>query len=209
MPTDLSPESLLGLAVSILFSIYIINATTARAEKKLAIEANNDNRYFFEYMGYWLKFYVVGVRTIVEGFRDYEGNLLRFEEFETSKIPKICKQRRKSLKRGWNIAKIQDFLEMALTEISNLCRNNPETMVQVKFDAKKRHLTAFLISDCENVKLWKEGLSVLGSHLQRRKDGHSTGSQVGRNSHHVPIDPERGAETQHNFSDNFRQNCNV
>ena len=160
-------------------------------ELKCRLESDNNNRYMHKYMRYWLQSYLAGVPRIVEGVRDNEGKLLRLEEFETTEIPEVCKQYRESLGKGWNDTKILDFLAMTLTKISKLCRNNPEIMVQVKFDPKEKRLTASLVSDYERVKLWKDGLSRLDSSAQRRKDRYSTGNQVDRNSHCVPVEPER------------------
>ena len=140
-------------------------------ELKCRLEADNDNRYMHKYMRYWLQSYLAGVPRIVEGVRDNEGKLLRLEEFETSKIPEVCKQYRKSLGKGWNDTKILDFLAMALTKISKLCRKNPETVVQVKFDCKKRQLTAKLISNHGTAKVLKRELEELGSHMENKKKG--------------------------------------
>ena len=138
-------------------------------ELKCRFEAYNYKHYMYRYMRYWLQSFLAGVPRIIEGVRDKEGKLLRLEELETSKIPSVCKRYyRNSSTKGWNDAKILDFLAMTLTKISKLCRKNPDTIVQVEFDAEKRCLTAFLISDCESVKLWKDGLSRLDSHVQRR-----------------------------------------
>ncbi len=123
------------------------------------VPENNYNRFMQRYLEYWLQSHLANVPTIVEGVRDHTGKLVHVERFETEKLPEICKEQRKVLGKGWNSKKVLDFLEFVLNKISDACERNAGVTVRVKYDAKKKVISANLIPEDKFVQKVQGALS--------------------------------------------------
>ncbi|XP_033108437.1 decapping and exoribonuclease protein-like [Anneissia japonica] len=88
--------------------------------------APNNKRNFHRYklLKWWAQSFLIGIPTVIGGFRDDEGNVLQLERFSTFRMPEIARQ-----ERSWSASVCVNFCDYFLNYVkSQVTRDDPRVV---------------------------------------------------------------------------------